>query len=116
MRAVIAPGAVSSNIVEVEVREPSLHVGDLQRNFFAASSCGICGKASINAIRNRDLPAPNPDFRFNPELLCELPELLRKEQEVFSRTGGLHAAALFDEAAGCLPFGRTSAVIMRWIR
>jgi FdhD protein len=68
----------------------------LQRNFFAASSCGICGKASIEAIRRRGLRQPDTDFRIDPEILCKLPESLRPEQAVFSRTGGLHAAALFD--------------------
>jgi FdhD/NarQ family/Molybdopterin oxidoreductase len=52
--------------------------------------------ASIEAIRQRGLGSPNPDFRFDPELLCALPDKLRAAQAVFSHTGGLHAAALFD--------------------
>lgn len=70
----------------------------LQRNFFAASSCGICGKASIEAIRLRGLRAPNAGFRLDPEVLCGMPEKLREAQPVFGRTGGLHAAALFNAA------------------
>ena len=85
-----------SNGVEVELRDCEFDTAQLQRNFFAASSCGICGKASIEAIRQRGLRAPNPDFRFDPELLCTLPDKLRAVQTVFSHTGGLHAAALFD--------------------
>jgi FdhD protein len=86
----------------------------MRRNFFAASSCGICGKASIDAIRARTLSAPNPDFRLDPEILVRLPETLRESQAVFGRTGGLHAAALFDARGGLLvlreDIGRHNAV------
>jgi FdhD protein len=68
----------------------------LQRNFFAASSCGICGKATIESIRRRGLRAPNSGFRARPEVLYSLPAAIRAQQAVFERTGGLHAAALFD--------------------
>jgi len=68
----------------------------MKRHFFATSSCGICGKASIDSIRSRLLAAPNPDFRLDAELLITLPDALRSSQDVFQRTGGLHAAALFD--------------------
>lgn len=84
-----------SNVVKVELRATSFDPFQLQRNFFAASSCGICGKASINAVRLRGLHRPDRSFRIDPEVLCRLPEILRAEQAVFSRTGGLHAAALF---------------------
>jgi FdhD protein len=88
--------AAKTNVVEVELKDRSFDSERLQRNFFAASSCGICGKASINAIRLRGLRPLDRAFRIDPELLCQLPELLRSEQAVFSLTGGLHAAALFD--------------------
>jgi FdhD protein len=94
----VTSAAGKRNGVEVELRDCEFEPGKLQRNFFAASSCGICGKASIDAIRQRGLRAPNSDFRFDPELLCTLPEKLREAQTVFSRTGGLHAAALFDSS------------------
>jgi FdhD protein len=68
----------------------------MKRHFFAASSCGICGKASIDSIRSRLLAVPNPDFRLDAEILVLLPDALRSSQDVFQRTGGLHAAALFD--------------------
>jgi len=84
------------NVVDVELRDADFDREALRRNFFTASSCGICGKASIEAIRRRDLPVIEPGFRIEPELLCRLPETLRGEQAVFNRTGGLHAAALFD--------------------
>jgi FdhD protein len=86
----------------------------MRRNFFAASSCGICGKASIDSIRARTLSAPNPNFRLDPEILVRLPETLRESQAVFGRTGGLHAAALFDPSGKLLvlreDIGRHNAV------
>ncbi len=109
-----------SNVVKVELRDSSFEPEDLQRNFFAASSCGICGKASINSVRLRGLEHPNADFWFDPEMLCELPEKLRGQQQVFGRTGGLHAAALFDATGQLLvlreDIGRHNAVdkIVGW--
>ena len=67
-----------------------------RRNFFAVSSCGICGKASIESVRVRDIQRPNPQLRLDPQVLCRLPETLRGAQAIFGRTGGLHAAGLFD--------------------
>lgn len=86
----------------------------MRRNFFAASSCGICGKASIDSVRSRTLQPPNPDFRCAPELLVALPDALRASQAVFGRTGGLHAAALFSASGELLvlreDIGRHNAV------
>jgi FdhD protein len=85
------------NLVQAELLPEAIpDFSKMQRHFFAASSCGICGKASIDSIRSRLLKAPNPDFRCAPELLVKLPDVLRSSQDVFQRTGGLHAAALFD--------------------
>jgi FdhD protein len=114
IRVVVPQNGTKSNVVDVELKETSFDADDLRRNFFAASSCGICGKASIEAIRTRGLPHPDRAFRFEAELLCSLPERLRGEQAVFGRTGGLHAAALFD-ATGTLmavreDIGRHNAV------
>jgi FdhD protein len=67
-----------------------------QRNFYATSSCGICGKASIDAVRVRCIEPPNPECAVDSEVLCRLPDQLRSAQPVFSRTGGLHAAGLFS--------------------
>ncbi len=85
-----------SNRVEVELKSPSFDLKDLQRNFISSSSCGVCGKASIDAIRMRGLRQLDREFRIDPEVLCRLSEILRAEQAVFDRTGGLHAAALFS--------------------
>lgn len=114
IRATAANGTVKSNIVEVTLAGEPFHAETLQRNFFAASSCGICGKASIEAIRNRNLTPPDRNFRITPEILCRFPGQLRAEQTVFDRTGGLHAAALFTAAGELIALrediGRHNAV------
>src|ERR1035437_3550911 len=84
------------------------------RLFSAGSACGVCGKASIADVRRRGVRRPNPAARFDPATICELPDKLRAAQTLFGRTGGLHAAALFD-AAGTLSvlredIGRHNAV------
>ena len=71
-----------------------------QRSFYTTSSCGVCGKASLEALDVQCAPvAPGPEV--DPAVLTALPEELRRVQRVFDRTGGLHAAALFD-AGGTL--------------
>lgn len=84
------------NIVNANLSDSNFELGQMQRNFFAASSCGICGKATIASVRNRGLRAPAAGAAIDPRVLCKLPERLRENQQVFGRTGGLHAAALFD--------------------
>jgi len=96
LRPYVTSAAGKSNGIEVTLRDCEFDPARMQRNFFAASSCGICGKASIDAIRQRGLRAPDAGFFFDPELLCTLPGKLREAQTVFRHTGGLHAAALFD--------------------
>ncbi|MGE3287120.1 MAG: formate dehydrogenase accessory sulfurtransferase FdhD [Pseudonocardia sp.] len=71
----------------------------VERNFYTTSSCGVCGKASLDAVRlkTRFPPAGDP-VRVSPEVLTGLPDTLRAQQRVFDRTGGLHAAGLFTAA------------------
>src|SRR5580700_7826042 len=65
----------SGNLVQAElVPEVVPDFAKMQRHFFAASSCGICGKASIDSVRSRLLKAPNPDFRCAPNLVLGLPD------------------------------------------
>ena len=73
----------------------TLDAEQTRRNFFANSSCGVCGKASIDAVRSRLLRPPNRAFRVSAETLCKLPEKFGSAQDIFGRTGGLHAAAVF---------------------
>ncbi|MGH9744813.1 MAG: formate dehydrogenase accessory sulfurtransferase FdhD [Candidatus Acidiferrales bacterium] len=103
------------NVVEAGLTSDAAPDFDkMRRHFFAASSCGICGKASIDSIRSRLLRTPNPDFRISSELLVRLPDALRSAQDVFERTGGLHAASLFDSKGTLLvlreDIGRHNAV------
>jgi FdhD protein len=67
----------------------------LTRHLFASSSCGLCGKATIDSVRGQ-FPPVQSDLRIDAELLASLPQQMRAAQEAFNRTGGLHAAALFD--------------------
>lgn len=67
-----------------------------KRNFYTASSCGVCGKASIDAVRVRRIARPNAEWVVDPEMICRMPDQLRAEQAIFGRTGGLHAAGLFS--------------------
>jgi FdhD protein len=90
-----ATGLNTYNVVDLHLRVPGAVAPDLKRNVYTTSSCGICGTASIEAVRKR-LPALDDDLRVTPGLLSALPGALRAAQEVFDRTGGLHAAGLFD--------------------
>jgi FdhD protein len=109
------PAENRGNVVEAKLApESAPDFEKMRRHFFAASSCGICGKASIDSIRARTLAPPNPEFRLDPEVLVRLPEVLRESQAVFGRTGGLHAAGLFDTVGKLLvlreDIGRHNAV------
>ncbi|MCI0633804.1 MAG: formate dehydrogenase accessory sulfurtransferase FdhD [Actinobacteria bacterium] len=81
------------NVVSVTLGRP-FDAERLRRNFFANSSCGVCGKAALEDIEVRCEPVgPGPEV--DVALLVTLPERLRSAQKVFERTGGLHAAGLF---------------------
>ncbi len=102
------------NVVDVRLRTPEPIAADLRRNVYTASSCGLCGTASIEAVRRR-LPRVGEDaVRVAPEMLTALPDRLRAAQRLFERTGGLHAAGLFtpDGELACLreDVGRHNAV------
>lgn len=75
----------------------SVDTASLNRNFYTTSSCGVCGKASIDAIRTvRKIEVESKPIELNSEVIGRLPEILRLEQETFEKTGGLHACALFN--------------------
>ncbi|WP_276956103.1 formate dehydrogenase accessory sulfurtransferase FdhD [Allomeiothermus silvanus] len=85
------------NIVSVELRSQALpRLPTLERHFFTTSACGLCGKASIESLSARGLSPVSGDSTVSAKVLRELPEKLRKAQQLFDLTGGLHAAALFD--------------------
>ncbi|GAA1818832.1 formate dehydrogenase accessory sulfurtransferase FdhD [Luedemannella flava] len=104
------------NVVDVTLADGvAPPVTDPTRNFYTTSSCGVCGKASIDAVRTRSRHAVADDpVRFAAPLLASLPARLRAAQPGFDRTGGLHAAGLFTASGELLcvreDVGRHNAV------
>jgi FdhD protein len=85
----------ADNVVDVTLAEP-LPDDVTGRGFYVSSSCGICGKSSIDAVRTVQRWQVDDDvFTIDPDVLVTLPDVLRKAQKTFDRTGGLHAAGLF---------------------
>lgn len=86
----------AANIVNVNPVDPTLvDPQRWQRNVYTTSSCGICGRASIDAVR-QDVPSVHSPLRLEPALLYRLARELTGAQKVFASTGGVHAAALFN--------------------
>ena len=82
------------NVVTVRLTAP-FDLGDIQRNFYATSSCGICGKASLEQVHVHCAGvAPGPVV--TRSTILGLPDALRRSQRIFEQTGGLHASGLFD--------------------
>jgi FdhD protein len=107
--------SLERNFVDVTLH-PNVNLAAVSstQRFSAGSACGVCGKASIEQIRRRGLCRPTSTVLFDPEMLCGLPPKLRAAQDVFGRTGGLHAAALFSATGELLvvreDIGRHNAV------
>ncbi len=91
------PDWVENTVVVVLHNTVAVDLNQLERHFYTSSSCGVCGKASIAAITVKSLPQlPPATPKIAAKLLHKLPNQLRAVQAVFDKTGGLHAAALFD--------------------
>ena len=92
----------------------TVSMASLERNFYTTSSCGICGKASLLALRTVCPPRAINNFRVDAQMLHGLPGRLRSSQAVFDRTGGLHGAGLFDSTGSLFALredvGRHNAV------
>lgn len=85
------------NVVRAELH-PTVELDPVkwQRNFYISSSCGVCGKSSIDAVRTRSTRGITPFGAIDPKVITALPDRMREAQTVFKHTGGIHAAALFD--------------------
>jgi FdhD protein len=85
------------NVINIQLApEVFVDFGKLTRHVFASSSCGLCGKATIEAIAQK-FPAVSSSVEFPATLIASLPQRMRSSQATFERTGGLHAAAVFDQ-------------------
>lgn len=109
-------GRNTYNVLDVALATgvPAPETG-VQRNFYTTSSCGVCGKAALDAVRLRTRFDPSSStFVVDTDTLADLPDALRQRQRVFAATGGLHAAGLFDADGALLAVredvGRHNAV------
>jgi FdhD protein len=107
--------ATYTNIMRVELDfDVELKIENLQRHFYTTSSCGICGKASLEAVRAQGMERLLNSDVVSKGLIFGLPDLLRDQQSVFDRTGGLHAAGLVSLSGELLDIredvGRHNAV------
>lgn len=104
------------NIVTLEVRglQRLPDLARFERHFITSSACGVCGRAQIDSLRDLGVAPIGDDVRVPATLLYELPQRMREGQRVFTSTGGLHAAALFDAHGDLLALredvGRHNAV------
>lgn len=121
-KSVDATGRNTYNVLDVALaRHVPAAATSLQRNFYASASCGVCGKASLEAVRTCTVFPPDGDqVMVSAETLAALPDRLRAAQRVFDTTGGLHAAGLFAADGSLLAaredVGRHNAVdkVLGW--
>lgn len=95
----IACAENKENVIQVSLVPDAIpNLNNTERNFYTTSSCGVCGKGSINAIRTVSTftPKKSDQIVINAELLYDLPVVLQQHQAVFADTGALHASALFN--------------------
>jgi FdhD protein len=96
-RGVDASGLPTGNTIRVALRpEVEVDFAKLQRNFYTSSSCGVCGKASLEMLELRGARPVEANWSISAEAIRQLPDRLRAAQPTFELTGGLHAAGLFD--------------------
>jgi FdhD protein len=95
----IACAENKENVIQVDLKETVIpELKNTERNFYTTSSCGVCGKGSINAIKSVSAfhPGQNHHLFVTQDMMLELPDRLRFYQDIFDVTGGLHACALFN--------------------
>jgi len=89
--------SLNSNTIRVDLVEGvEVDLERLKRHFYTSSSCGVCGKTSIEALRTGAKPLNTSDLKVRSDIIHALPTSLRISQDIFDRTGGLHASALFS--------------------
>jgi FdhD protein len=89
--------AINSNTIRVDLAaDVDVDLGRLERHFYTSSSCGVCGKASIDTLRTEIKPIENDRLAVSRDVIHALPTRLRETQSIFDQTGGLHASALFS--------------------
>lgn len=98
-RGVDDRGQATGNTIRVALR-PDVEVdfAKLQRHFYTSSSCGVCGKASLEMLQLRGARPVETNWQISAEAIRQLPDRLRAAQPTFELTGGLHAAGLFDSS------------------
>lgn len=98
------PSFLNQNTIEIQLSDdanPDIH--RLDRHFYTTSSCGVCGKSSIDALKTIRMPKLKADFPvFDRNVILSLPSLLTQLQSVFEKTGGIHASAIFDQSGKLL--------------
>lgn len=89
----------NENEISIHLKENCvIDLSKIERHFYTSSSCGVCGKSSIDSIRvAKPRVSIAPQVKFSPTLFLSLNEKVRTQQSVFESTGGLHASALFDK-------------------
>ncbi|ORI20749.1 sufurtransferase FdhD [Rhodococcus sp. 1163] len=115
-------GQNTYNVLDIELAEGvAPPAPGVERNFYTTSSCGVCGKGSLDAVRSKTKYSPADDaVRVKSEVLARLPDSLRQAQKIFDTTGGLHGAALCDSDGRVLvvreDVGRHNAVdkVLGW--
>ncbi|MBL8184648.1 MAG: formate dehydrogenase accessory sulfurtransferase FdhD, partial [Blastocatellia bacterium] len=95
-RGTLPTGRVSANTIRVDLADGvELDLKKLERHFYTTSSCGVCGKSSIEALQSGAAKVES-ELTINAETIHRLPDVLRAAQSTFDKTGGLHASALFN--------------------
>ena len=91
----------NENVIKVELKEDvKVELNKLERNFYTTSSCGVCGKSSIEAIKTtcRLDVRETEELTISTTIIYQLPDILRSSQDIFDFTGGLHGCGLFNES------------------
>jgi FdhD protein len=88
----------NENVIIVKLQpHVSVDLVKLERHFYTTSSCGVCGKTSIEALEQQcNIELPKTQWKIEPNILYTLPDILRSEQSNFDQTGGIHGCGLFD--------------------